>query len=276
MYEAIIISPLVLAVLAILLLSMKTFTLVGFAQTEARTGLTKMTALADEHVTVSGDDITVPELNRILGAAFLDPDGIAAQLQSPSLRRLVNPDVMPLWTGTNFNHTMPPYHDFKENPIELVRSEKLNALIDNDGNAAYGVGLVWLADGTPIPVTGQIRTLKCTMTGGATAYAWTNQALTLSQTLPAGRYGVVGMQIRPASVDQMIAARLSFVGGAWRPGIIAGVSMIDRRPEIFRNGKLGIWGEFEFDQPPTCDYLTIGATGAIQVFLDLIQLREGR
>lgn len=276
MYEIIPMAPLILAVLAVVLLGIKTFTLVGFAETQSCDGLTKVAALADEHVTVSGDDITVPELNKIMGCVALDPDGIAAQLQSPSLRRLLNPDIFPLWTGTNFNWQFPPYHDFKANPLELERSEKLNALIDNAANSAYGVFLVWLADGTPVPVSGDIRTLKATMTGGSTAYAWTNQALTLSQTLPAGKYGVVGMQVRPASVDQMIAARLSFVGESWRPGIIAGVSAIDQRPEIFRNGHLGVWGEFEFDQPPTVDYLTIGATGAIEVFLDLVQLRAGR
>jgi hypothetical protein len=73
-----------------------------------------------------------------------------------------------------------------------------------------------------------------------------------------------------------IAGRLVFVGGTWRPGVLAQVAVSDKRPDVFRNGNLGIFGEFEHDQPPTIDVLTTGATGAAEVYLDLIQIRAGR
>ncbi len=252
------------------------FTLVGFSESQAADGLTKVAAVADEHVTVSGDDITVPELSQILGALFSSGNIAGGQLQSPSLRRLIQPDFIPLMNATTFTPVPPAFHDFSQNPIELERSEKINALIDNGNNSERGFALLWLIDGIPVPSRGAIRTLKCTAAGGSAAYAWTNQALTLTQTLPAGRYSVVGMHAYGATATALLATRLVFVGGAWRPGVIGGASLTDNRPKLFRYGNIGSFGEFEFDQPPTIDYFATGATGALQILLDIIQIRSGR
>lgn len=252
------------------------FTLVGFSEDSARDGLTAIAALADEHVTVVLDDITVPILNKILAVKFFSPSIVGAQLRSPSLRRLFHPDIMPVEQYPYQSDQDRGFHNLVENPIELEVSEKINALINSSAVTKRGLCLLWLGDGTPVPAKGQIRTLRCTATGGSASNAWTNQALTLTQTLPAGRYAVVGMHVLPANSSVMQAIRLVFVGGTWRPGIMGGHSIYDIRPPMFRNGGLGVWGEFEFDQPPTIDYLTNGATGALQVFLDLIQIRSGR
>lgn len=252
------------------------FSLVGYYESSSNSALALINAIADQHVTVSGDDITVPELDKVLGAFFMGSSIEEAQLSSPSLRRFILHDFHPLWTADYIAQLLPLYHDFKENPLQLERGEKLNVLINNGGNSEANLGLVWLCDGSPVPAKGQIRSIRATLTGGNTSYGWTNQALTLSQTLPVGRYAVVGMYARPGNEQSMIAARLVFVGGSWRPGIMGGFARIDQRQDIWRNGKLGIWGEFESDQPPTVDIMTKAASSTIYVYLDLIQIRSGK
>lgn len=252
------------------------FTLVAFVETQSADGLKNHTPVADQHVTVSGDDLTVPELNRILGALAFSSNIEEAQISSPSLRRMFLHDLFPIWTADYLAQLLPPYSDMKENPLTLERGEKMNFLIDNGGNSEYGVGLVWLCDGTPVPAKGEIRTIRATITGGNSAYKWINQALTLSQTLPVGRFAVVGMHVQPGNEQSMMAARLVFKGGDWRPGVMGGFARIDLRPPEFRNGGLGIWGEFESDSPPTVDYMTKAASGTIIIYLDLIQIRSGR
>lgn len=252
------------------------FSLIGYYESASNSALALITAIADQHVTVSGDDITVPELDQVLGAFFMSPSIEEAQLSSPSLRRFILHDFHPLWTLDYLSQLYPQYHDFKENPLQLERGEKLNVLINNGGNSEGNYGLVWICDGTPVPAKGQIRTIRATLTGSDSSMVWKNAAITLSQTLPVGRYAVVGMLARPGNEQQLIAARLVFVGGSWRPGIMGGMARIDLRPQIFRNGNLGIWGEFESDQPPTIDYLSKGDTGTIYLYLDLIQLRSGK
>jgi len=122
-------------------------------------------------------------------------------------------------------------------------------------------------------VAGDIRTVKCTSGHTSAGDIWENVALTLTQTLPAGRYQVVGMR---AFGTALLAARLVFIGGVWRPGVPAGDSIDDADVQLFRGGKFGVFGEFEFDQPPSVDLLGSGVTAAEEIYLDLIQIRAGR
>lgn len=264
------------------------FTLIGFTESQASPALTLYAGIPDEHVRVEGDDIVVPELNQILMALAMSANIRQGQLSSPSLRRIFLQDMIPLLnSGTlpslqavdeggaaTFNiYDGLAYNKHIDDPIALEVSEKINALIDNNNNAEQGTVLIWLSDGKPTKASGEIRTLRATIPTTTATYVWSNQALTLQQTLPAGRYAVVGVTLVAANA---LAGRLVFVGGTWRPGCLAQDSVSDKRPIFFRKGNLGIWGEFEHDQPPTIDILTTAATGAAEIYLDLIQIRAGR
>ncbi len=249
------------------------FTLVGFNESQGVAALTNVAALSDEHVTAIGDDITVPVLNQIIGAFAMKTALTQLQLQSPSLRRIFLQDVSPVLNALALLISDNPFHDLKDNPIPLEVSEKLNVAILGDGTVDDGTVLVWLADGKPVQASGAIRTVRCTIPTTTIVLDWTNQILTFTQTLPAGRYAVVGMRVVAANG---IAARLIFIGGSWRPGALVALNAPDKIHPVFRNGGLGIWGEFEFDQPPSVEILCSAATGAAEVWLDLIQVRSGR
>ena len=71
------------------------FTLVGYTESQdTSNALTAVAALADPHVTINGDDIIIPELNQLLGIYASGTTITRAQLRSPSLRRVVNLEVI--------------------------------------------------------------------------------------------------------------------------------------------------------------------------------------
>ncbi len=100
---------------------------------------------------------------------------------------------------------------------------------------------------------------------GATVYA-------------AGKAGDVAetqAQAATRAADEGIAAELEMYYQSredlapWRE---FGEKQLGRAENLLAKGR----GEFEFDQPPTLDIMTKAASGTIQVWLDLIQIRAGR
>jgi len=246
------------------------FTVVAYHKAAVSGTLLPITAVSDPHVTVSGNDITIPELNQLVAALMFGNAPTQGQIQSPSLRRIILEDI-PAFIATEVcTGAVHVIVDKRDNPLALERSEKLNVY---SIHTLDGWCLIWLADGPIAPVVGDIRTIKCTTFHTSAGDAWENGALTLTQTLPAGRYQVVGMH---AHGTALLAARLVFVGGTWRPGVPAGALAGDPGIPMFRHGAFGAFGEFEFDQPPSVDLIGTGVTSTEEIYLDIIQVREGR
>lgn len=233
--------------------------------------LVLLAAVPEQTLFAVGDDLRVPEsMPNIIGAAALENDasGVQAQVQSPSLRMLSNLDIEPIILAAVFGS--PPEVLFHpENPIPVTAEEALNfAVLSDPAAAAAHYGLVWLADGPQLPIAGHVFSLRATATVQQVAGAWVNGNMTYTQTLPAGRYQVVGMRVR--STD-LVAARLVFPEQIARPGVPAVNAIADIDVKTFRYGRSGIWGEFPHTTPPTLDVL--GGTAAAQtVILDLLRV----
>ena len=101
------------------------------------------------------------------------------------------------------------------------------------------------------------------------AGSWVNTALTFNSTLPSGTYQVVGMRAEGAN---LVAARLVFVGGQFRPGVAAASAANLALFNRFRNGQIGVFGAFDVNQPPTLDCLGVTDTSQ-EVVLDLIKTK---
>lgn len=218
-----------------------------------------------------GHDLRVPEaLPNIIGAAALENDASAAraQLLSPSLRILTNLDIEPIVAAAVFG--APPEVLFHPaNPTPVVPEESLNFAVESDPAApAAHYGLVWLADGPQIPVSGHIFSVRATATVQQTVDTWENGNLTFDQVLPAGRYAVVGMRGR--STD-CVGMRLVFPEQIARPGVPVVNAVGDNDPKQFRYGRSGLWGEFPHTTPPTLDVLG-GVQAAQVVILDLMRI----
>lgn len=232
--------------------------------------LVNIAAVNDDTVFTSGDDLRVPlDLPFLIGeaAALEATAALQARVESPSLRRIANLDVSPFDTGLVIDSgqkvAMHPM-----NPVPLRGDEAVNFLINSNPVAATSqYGLVWFGDGPQTPVTGDIFTVRATMSLTAVLGAWTNGGITFAQDLPVGNYDVVGMRVIEATT---VAARLNFVGGAWRPGVAALGTDEGIDNYFARYGRMGLLGTFHTNTPPTIDILA--AAGAITpvVYIDLI------
>lgn len=249
------------------------YTTVAWYEAAAKT-LEAIDAVPDEHVTGTGDDITIPiDLDQVVGIQLTGTTLARARLSSPSLRRIWLEELNPFASIAG----MPPGGDSiglidrKADPIPLTASEKLNIIVTCA--AAGACAVLFLADGAIEPAHGDIRTIRATAAIADAAGEWVSGPLTFSQTLPAGRYQVVGMKVIDA---HGIAARLLFVGQWPRPGCVCAPALGSINDDPFRLGKPGVLGEFEFDQPPQMEVLSDGTGTSQEVYLDLIQVRAGR
>lgn len=246
------------------------FTLVGYSQSQiGNPGLLGVNALADPHIRVVAKDIIVPAPNKLIGVYGIGTTLVAAQLQSPTLRRVLNYDVRPV-EGATVPPNVARYIDLSKAQLSLSTDEAIDAFVtDTAAGAEQDTVLIWLGDGTFSVPAGDIFSVKATGATTLVAYAWTNGSLTFTQTLPAGRYAVVGMR---AESTGLIAARLVFVGYQWRPGCIGFATSILQDVLPFRQGDLGTWGEFQHNTPPTVDFLSSSADTAETIILDLVKV----
>ena len=232
--------------------------------------LVPITAVQDDTVFTSGDDMRVPvDLPFILGAtALLEATvPLRAQVSSPSLRRVSNLDIAPFSTGlVHGNLLAVTIHPGIAIPVRA--DEAINMNINSDPAAATDqYGLILFGDGAQQSVVGDILTVRANMSVTAVLGSWVNGNLTFDQDLPVGNYDVVGMRVEEPTT---VAGRLSFVGGAWRPGVPAVGGVTSNDLDVMRMGRAGILGTFHTNTPPTIDILA--AAGAITpvVYLDLI------
>ncbi len=244
--------------------------LVAFHHATPTTAHYPLPPIPDDCLTTSGNDLTVPTLNQIVAHVCCGATPLTARLSSPSLRRVFLEEIIKIISTETFVGAKDYMVDLKENPLILDIAEKLNALLQATTDGRF---LVWLSDAPIVPETGEIHTIKGTLAGTIVADLWQVVTLALSQTLPAGRYRIVGMS---AYGGQLLAARLIVTGEAWRMGVPCSAAVTDADVPMFRKGRFGSFGEFEFDQPPKVEVISKTTAGAGVIALDLIQIRAGR
>src|SRR6266702_3005832 len=201
------------------------FTVVAWSASVDQAALAAIAAVADPHVRINGNDVIVPtEIANLVGAYANGVNITRAQLVSPSLRRLLNPEIAPV---------------------------DINALPT-----------------TPFRFC-DVRAVRVSATTTLVAFVWTNGAITFDQSLPAGRYQLVGARFNSAG---LIAYRCVIPGYEWRPGGIGVTVDSGAEGNIFRQGNFGVWGEFAHNTPPTIDFLSATADTSETGELDLIKL----
>ena len=234
-------------------------------------------ALIDQSISVTGDTLTVPSLNfLVLAAAGVGTGGNGtAVLSSPSLLKLTKQHVAPI-NGGNDGDVTPDdpfnYQDLRMTPRRLTTGEQLTATINSQtGSAASQWVLTWLSDAPINPITtGEQFTVGFTGTTTVTAQAWSTVTITFSEELPYGNYAIVGLSAFSATG---VAARVVAPAAAWRAGVLIGTDATESGGyNIFRNGKMGVLGEFNTNQPPYLEFLCNAGDSAQQGVMDLIQI----
>lgn len=247
------------------------FSLVAYSQSIDEGGvLTEIDPASDVIVSISGKNIFVPLLNRLLGVwVGLGSTGVQAYLDAPSLRRLILQDVSPLELALAPSD-VPALSWYGANPIALETNEGLKLLTQADpATAERRIGLVWLGDAGLVPVGGDIRTIRATSAITATVGAWTNGPMTFRQTLPVGTYRVVGASVIGANI---CGFRFVPIGVAQRPGGLGQPTADAKVAQGQRFGGWGAWFDFHSTTPPTLDILTSGASSSQIIYIDLIKV----
>jgi hypothetical protein len=246
------------------------FHLCGYYESQDSAVLVPTAALADPAMTVSGDNISIPDYaSMLMGVCGIGANLTRAQLQSPALRRVINYEVRGL--NVNAEPLNPPVADiFPASPIQLDIDEQLQAHMSEDAaGASAATILVFLADKAIEPVGGEIFTIRVTNATTLVVNTWTNGALTFDQVLPVGRYAIVGARFESAGLQ---AFRFLFQGSTPRPGGIGCDAAADLEVRGQRFGGWGVWGEFQSTNPPTVDFLSVSADTSQVGLLDLIKI----
>jgi hypothetical protein len=227
-----------------------------------------VTPVPDSQVRVEGNNVIVPPgMNHLLAVYAASDALVRARLETPSLRRTMLLDVVPVYSGDAVRLSE-HVNQFVGAPLTLDESEPMRFMAIHSGTEEEDVvGLVWLGDGPITPVVSEYFVAGATASKVIGTGGWENVSIAFEQTLPAGRYAVIG-----ARVELMggVAFRLSFVGQSWRPGWLIDQDVAGVASRDARGGRLGVWGEFPHDQPPTVDVITF-SWGYPRVYLDLVK-----
>ena len=256
------------------------FTLVAFCEVDptAAAAGDLVAAVADEHVSIAGSDIYVPELNQLVGE-YCGEGSVAAigvgisygYLVSPSLRSYTRQNISPAAL-----HKASPLPCMAQmhplSPIALVKDEALNGFLYPITTVITDVAIIaaWLADGPIVPVIGDIRTIRCTAAAAGTAGKWTNAVMALAEDLPTGTYQVVGAKCAVTGAVGLF--RLMFPAYQWRPGGLVVLSGVNDDIPAFRQGRMGVWGEFTHRNLPRLEVLLTDTVATQVVDLDIVKV----
>jgi hypothetical protein len=234
--------------------------------------LTNINAVPDTQVYTSGTLLRVPpELPNLCKAAaiYLGTSFTNAQVSTPSLRALANYDISPLSLVAPFALDG-EYDDRYDNPLALAGNEQLQFALNGDAaGAVAGYGLLEFSDGPVKAETRNSFTVKATGAAVLAAGQFVNTGVVFDTVLPAGNYDIIGLRAEGAN---LVAARVAFVGGTWRPGVLGRASAAVQDIWRDRQGHSGVFGSFNINQPPSIDCL--GITDTTQVFyFDLVKTK---
>lgn len=247
------------------------FTLAAFdASVDGSGGLVQVAAeTPDSSIAIVSSNIQVDgRLPYVAGAYVMGGTGLLrAQLQAPSLRAAWYPEIQPPDAAATVS-TPSRWQDYRFTPFQLNANEQLSLYVTN-GGAAQTIGGVWFSDGPISPISGPMRSVRFTSATTLVANAWSACTITLSESLPAGRYQCVGARLYGTSP---VLFRLVFQGYPWRPGACALPTIQSVEHPAFRYGGMGVWGEFTNTTLPTIEVLATAADTAQTGVLDLIYL----
>jgi hypothetical protein len=232
--------------------------------------LAAIAAVADPVLTISGNNLQVPSATPALGLVFANGVNITrAQLQSPSLRRVINYEVRAV--NRSVTPLSPnPILDIMGSPIDLDPGEQLQAWTAEDGAGATRMNvIVNFVDKAVNPVQDKNYNLRCTGATTLVAFSWTNGAIVFDQVLPVGQYAIVGARAESAG---LIAFRFVFQNQTPRPGGIGVLTESGLTIPGQRNGGWGVWGTFDNWTIPTVDYFSATADTAEILTLDLVKI----
>jgi hypothetical protein len=226
---------------------------------------TDLPALTDQVLTISNGHFRLTDSALLVGAQGGASATVDCRLDSPTLRLIGNPYVVPITTLPP-SVADPRMMDMSVYPLPLPQREEL-ALQITAGAAGDAFGLIWLQMGkVPIP-PGRVQWIKLTSTTAAVLGIWTPVALVFQTSLPTGYFSVVGSRHESATA---IAHRFIFPGQVWRPGWGSNNDPNAMHPNVNWNGAYGEAGRFVNDNPFQMEVLCDGTDNAHSFWVGIV------
>jgi hypothetical protein len=228
---------------------------------------TDINALTDGVLSVSNNHFRLVDAMSLVAAAFMSPTAIRARLDSPSLRIMGRPQILPVNVGVT-PVDRGKIMELWRNPLRLPQREEIALQgTANPGTTEVAVGAIIVSPGIAQPPPGQVQWVRATSTGTATSGAWTNVALTFDSSLPSGYYSVVGSEHESANAQ---LHRLIFPGQVYRPGFTSRTAEGNQSPNLNYFAYLGEMGRFVNDNPFQCEVLCNGADASHVFYFGLV------
>lgn len=196
----------------------------------------------------------------------------AVRINAPSMRSFILPEIYPVTVGADVPSGQGPIIWGQRGPRFAPQEYYIVEVSRGGADAQPVLAGLWVGqDQAPAP-PGPTFTCVASASPTIVAGSWVLASITFNQTLPAGRYAVVGLGV---VCNDCTFARLVFPGlSQYRPGVVVQDTYGDFPwSQAFRFGAFGTMGEFVHNAPPAMEFLgdTAGAESAV-IYLDLVKV----
>lgn len=246
------------------------FHLVGYFEDVATgAGLVQIDAAVDEVLTRRNNNFYLNRDYDIIAAIGLGADLQRFQLQAPSFQGILNPYVRP-FEDAETPPSNPQFADYTANPLRVRMGDELRVNMEHDNVGTVGqIAFLALQERRePVP-QGDVFTLRGTATTTLTINTWSTLTVTWDDTLPSGRYAIIGGVVQSATGQ---AFRLIIPGMNLRPGGACITDLGNVGWPVQRWGRMGLWGMFDNSTMPEVQVFATTADTAQQIYLDIIRL----
>jgi hypothetical protein len=225
-------------------------------------------AVSDQVITISNNHFIPPVPVQIKMATLCGAQATRLKISTPKLRAFAQVQL-PI-TSTNVSQPSgQQFNDMSAMPLRINAIDELSALVTTGVGASTNIAGMWLDDMHTQSPRGDAYWIHGVATFAAVVNTWTAGAIVFDQTLPAGKYSIVGMDVVAATTA---FARLIFPTGGWRPGVVARAAVTTNLTDYFRNGYMGEYGQFASVAQPLLEVLCTTNPGSWDVFLQLLKL----
>lgn len=247
-------------------------TLAFFNTTAGALTLSDSPAVTDGWATVTNNHFIMQENMDLLIAAGFGITVTRLQLNLPHWRFVNQPEIVPVintWDGIEARE---PYM-LEPKKLTVNNIDELQALVSTSATATGGaLTALWLAPSTRtlnIPA-GDVYPCRFTASITGATGAWARGNITLDSTLPSGEYAVLGLDVVDAASQ---LARLRFQNYTMLPGTWVRNRATGSNSRVFRNGRLGNWGQFKNTAQPSLEIFSATGTATAQTgVLDLVRV----
>lgn len=227
-------------------------------------------AVADNVFKIGASNGFVLQEDMMLLLAEVAPNNAtAARLQSPKLAQFGYLQLEPLQAGAKTaNGLLLASWPFR--PFTFRNQEEVVAYVDTGGAASAVETIVAsFSNGIDQIPTGEELTIKFTSTTAAVSGAWTLLTITLSQTLPEGRYAMIGSTLQSTNG---LYHRWTFWNQFYRPGMPSTTAYTAQQWPGERDYRMGLMGQFSNVTLPNIEALVIGTDSSHTGFMKVLKV----